>query len=133
MADGKKTSVPAELQYTDSHEWIAMDSDVATVGVTDYAQSQLGDIVFVELPEVGEYLQRGQIFGTIEAVKAVEELYAAVAGEVVEINESLDGAAERVNADPYGDGWMIKMRVESTSDLQNLLSAADYEELIADA
>jgi len=133
MADGKKTSVPAELQYTDSHEWIAMDSDVATVGVTDYAQSQLGDIVFVELPEVGEYLQRGQIFGTIEAVKAVEELYAAVAGEVVEINESLDGAAERVNADPYGDGWMIKMRVESTSDLQNLLSASDYEELIADA
>tara|TARA_B100000686_G_C16277698_1_gene707210 strand:- start:154 stop:555 length:402 start_codon:yes stop_codon:yes gene_type:complete len=133
MADGKETSVPAELQYTDSHEWIAMDSDVATVGVTDYAQSQLGDIVFVELPEVGEYLQRGQIFGTIEAVKAVEELYAAVAGEVVEINESLDGAAERVNADPYGDGWMIKMRVESTSDLQNLLSAADYEELIADA
>ena len=133
MADGKETSVPAELQYTDSHEWIAMDSDVATVGVTDYAQSQLGDIVFVELPEVGEYLQRGQIFGTIEAVKAVEELYAAVAGEVVEINESLDGAAERVNADPYGDGWMIKMRVESTSDLQNLLSASDYEELIADA
>ena len=133
MADGKEPSVPAELQYTDSHEWIAMDSDVATVGVTDYAQSQLGDIVFVELPEVGEYLQRGQIFGTIEAVKAVEELYAAVAGEVVEINESLDGAAERVNADPYGDGWMIKMRVESTSDLQNLLSASDYEELIADA
>ena len=133
MADGKKTSVPAELQYTDSHEWIAMDSDVATVGVTDYAQSQLGDIVFVELPEVGEYLQRGQIFGTIEAVKAVEELYAAGAGAVVEINESLDGAAERVNADPYGDGWMIKMRVESTSDLQNLLSASDYEELIADA
>ena len=133
MADGKKTSVPAELQYTDSHEWIAMDSDVATVGVTDYAQSQLGDIVFVELPEVGASLQRGQLFGTIEAVKAVEELYAAVAGEVVEINESLDGAAERVNADPYGDGWMIKMRGESTSDLQNLLSASDYEELIADA
>ncbi len=133
MADGKETSVPAELQYTDSHEWIALDSDVATVGVTDYAQSQLGDIVFVELPEVGEYLQRGQIFGTIEAVKAVEELYAAVSGEVVEINESLDGAAERVNADPYGDGWMIKMRVESTAELQNLLSAKDYEELIADA
>ena len=133
MAEEKETSIPAELQYTDSHEWIAMDSDVATVGVTDYAQSQLGDIVFVELPEVGEYLQRGQIFGTIEAVKAVEELYAAVAGEVVEINESLDGAAERVNADPYGDGWMIKMRVESTAELQNLLSAKDYEELIADA
>ena len=133
MAEGKETSVPAELQYTDSHEWISTDSDVATVGVTDYAQSQLGDIVFVELPEVGEYLQRGQIFGTIEAVKAVEELYAAVSGEVVEINESLDGAAERVNADPYGDGWMIKMRVESTAELQNLRSAKDYEELIADA
>ena len=132
MADGKQSSVPAELQYTDSHEWITLDSDVATVGVTDYAQSQLGDIVFVELPEVGEYLQRGQIVGTIEAVKAVEELYAAVAGEVVEVNESLDGAAERVNADPYGDGWMIKIRIESNDELQNLLSAKDYEELIAD-
>ena len=133
MADEKETNVPPELQYTDSHEWIAMDSDVATVGVTDFAQSQLGDIVFVELPEVGEYLQRGQIFGTIEAVKAVEELYAAVSGEVVEINESLDGAADRVNLDPYGAGWMIKVRIESNDELQNLLSAKDYEELIADA
>jgi len=133
MADGKETNVPAELHYTDSHEWIVMDSDVATIGVTDYAQSQLGDIVFVELPEVGEYLQRGQIFGTIEAVKAVEELYAAVSGEVVEINESLEGAAERVNADPYGDGWMIKVRIESSAELENLLSAKHYEELIADA
>jgi glycine cleavage system H protein len=133
MGDEKETNVPPELQYTDSHEWIAMDSDVATVGVTDFAQSQLGDIVFVELPEVGEYLQRGQIFGTIEAVKAVEELNAAVSGEVVEINESLDGAADRVNLDPYGAGWMIKIRIESNDELQNLLSAKDYEELIADA
>ena len=133
MAEGPEVIIPPELQYNDSHEWLTMDSDVATIGITDYAQSQLGDIVFVEMPEVGEHLQRGQAFGTVEAVKAVEELYSPVAGEVVEINESLEAAAERVNVDPYGDGWMIKVRIDAQTELAGLLSAQEYEELIADA
>ncbi|MEE3265087.1 MAG: glycine cleavage system protein GcvH, partial [Candidatus Latescibacterota bacterium] len=115
------------------HEWLSLDGDVGTIGVTDYAQSQLGDIVFVELPQVGDVLEKGQSFGTIEAVKTVEELYTPIAGEVLEINDTLEDDAEQVNSDPYSDGWMIKVRLSNTADLDTMLSAEDYEELIEDA
>ena len=101
------------------------------MGVTDYAQSELGDVVFVELPEVGESIKRGQPFGTIEAVKTVSDLYAPVSGEVVEINQSLEENADQINSDPYGDGWIIKIHIEEKSDLTRLLSAGDYADILA--
>jgi|TARA_B100000686_G_C16696025_1_gene920569 glycine cleavage system H protein len=128
-----ETRVPDELKYSEQHEWLSLDGDVGTIGVTDYAQSQLGDIVFVELPQVGDVLEKGQSFGTIEAVKTVEELYTPIAGEVLEINDTLEDDAEQVNSDPYSDGWMIKVRLSDTADLDTMLSAEDYEELIEDA
>jgi len=128
-----ETRVPDELQYSEQHEWLSLDGDVGTIGVTDYAQSELGDIVFVELPQVGDVLEKGQSFGTIEAVKTVEELYTPIAGEVLEINDTLEDDAEQVNSDPYSDGWMIKVRLSDTADLDTMLSAEDYEELIEDA
>jgi len=128
-----ETRVPDELKYSEQHEWLSLDGDVGTNGVTDYAQSQLGDIVFVELPQVGDVLEKGQSFGTIEAVKTVEELYTPIAGEVIEINDTLEDDAEQVNSDPYSDGWMIKVRLSNTADLDTMLSAEDYEELIEDA
>ena len=130
MAEAEESQVPQDLQYSEQHEWLSLDSDVGTVGITDYAQSQLGDVVFVELPEVGEILQAGQSFGTVEAVKAVEELYSPVSGEVVEINETLEDNPEQVNLDPYTGGWMIKVRLESRAELEQLSSAAEYEEYI---
>ena len=128
-----ETRVPDELKYSEQHEWLSLDGDVGTIGVTDYAQSQLGDIVFVELPQVGDVLEKGQSFGTIEAVKTVEELYTPIAGEILEINDTLEDDAEQVNSDPYSDGWMIKVRLSDTADLDTMLSAEDYEELIEDA
>ncbi|MDP7364204.1 MAG: glycine cleavage system protein GcvH, partial [Candidatus Latescibacteria bacterium] len=128
-----ETRVPDELKYSEQHEWLSLDGDVGTIGVTDYAQSQLGDIVFVELPQVGDVLEKGQSFGTIEAVKTVEELYTPIAGEVLEINDTLEDDAEQVNSDPYSDGWMIKVRLSDTANLDTMLSAEDYEELIEDA
>ena len=125
--------VPDELKYSEQHEWLSLDGDVGTIGVTDYAQSQLGDIVFVELPQVGDVLEKGQSFGTIEAVKTVEELYTPVAGEVLEINDTLEDGAEQVNGDPYRDGWMVKVRLSDMSDLDTMLSSEDYEALIEDA
>ena len=133
MTETEEPDIPQDLRYTEQHEWISLDSDVGTIGITDYAQSQLGDIVFVELPEVGELLQQGQAFGTVEAVKTVEELYCPVAGEVVEINESLEEHAEQVNNDPYTAGWMIKIRLEDRSAVERLLSAADYAEFVKGA
>ena len=127
------TNVPEELSYTEDHEWVAMDSDVGTVGITDYAQSELGDIVFVELPEVGQTLRKGERFGTVEAVKTVEEIYAPLSGEVVEVNESLEADAEQVNKDPYGAGWMIRIRCSDQDELAELLSPRDYAELISGA
>ncbi|HCV23330.1 MAG TPA: glycine cleavage system protein GcvH [Candidatus Latescibacteria bacterium] len=132
MSDAE-TRVPDELKYSEQHEWLSLDGDVGTIGVTDYAQSQLGDIVFVELPQVGDVLEKGQSFGTIEAVKTVEELYTPIAGEVLEINDTLEDDAEQVNSDPYSDGWMIKVRLSDTANLDTMLSAEDYEELIEDA
>ena len=133
MAETEEPQIPQDLHYTEAHEWMSLDSDVGTIGITHYAQSQLGDIVFVELPLVGELLQRGQAFGTVEAVKTVEELYCPVAGEVVEINESLEDHADQVNSDPYTAGWMIKIRLEDRSEVEQLLSAADYADFVKGA
>jgi glycine cleavage system H protein len=120
-------SVPEELQYTRSHEWVRTEGDTATIGITDYAQDELGDIVFVELPEVGATFDAGDSFGTVESVKAVSDLYAPVGGEVVEVNKALDDSPEKINEDPYGEGWIVKL---SVSDEGNLLSASDYEQLL---
>ncbi len=120
-------SVPEELQYTRSHEWVRSEDDTATIGITDHAQEELGDIVFVELPEEGATFDAGDAFGTVESVKAVSDLYAPVGGEVVEVNEALNDTPEKINEDPYGDGWIIKLRVSADGDL---LSASDYEQLL---
>ena len=125
-----ESSVPENVSYCDSHEWIQVESDIATIGITDFAQSELGDIVFVELPEVGEYAQRGETFGTVEAVKTVEDLIAPLSGEVLEANETLEEDAEQINKDPYGAGWMIKIRIEDEEQLEELLSPSEYSDII---
>ena len=124
-------NVPQDLRYTKEHEYVKSDGgDVVTVGITDYAQGELGDVVFVELPKVGDSFQAMQVFGTIEAVKAVSELYSPVAGEVVEVNGALDANPALVNSDPYGEGWMVKMRVAGAAALDGLMDAAAYESLV---
>ena len=120
-------SVPEELQYTRSHEWVRTEGDTATIGITDHAQEELGDIVFVELPDVGATFDVGDAFGTVESVKAVSDLYAPIGGEVVEVNETLNDAPEKINEDPYGDGWIVRLRVSDDGDL---LSSSDYEQLL---
>ena len=132
MNNKSESQIPENLSYTEEHEWISQDSDICTVGITDYAQSELGDIVFVELPEVGDYIEKGQVFGTVEAVKTVAELYAPASGEVVEVNQTLEDMVEQINTDPYGAGWMIKIRTENQEELDQLLSSQDYEDLVAD-
>lgn len=117
---------PEGLIYTEEHEWIRMEGSVAVVGVTDYAQGELGDIVFVELPETGEELESGGVFGTIEAVKTVSDLYAPISGKVVEVNHTLGDAPESVNTSPYGDGWMIKIEAADVSELDKLMDATGY-------
>jgi glycine cleavage system H protein len=121
-------NIPEELQYTRSHEWVRTEGDTATVGITDHAQEELGDIVYIELPEEGATFEAGEPFGTVESVKAVSDLYTPVGGEVVEVNETLDDSPEKINEDPYGEGWLIKLRVSDTRT--DLLSASDYEQLL---
>jgi glycine cleavage system H protein len=125
-------NVPQDLRYTREHEYLkpAGEDGVYFVGITDYAQGELGDVVFVELPSLGEHFDGGATFGTIEAVKAVSDLYCPVAGEVVEVNVTLDANPAAVNSDPYGEGWMIKLRVDNQADVDGLLDAAQYEQLI---
>lgn len=123
-------NTPAELKYTKDHEWVRIEGDVAVVGITDFAQSELGDIVFVDIQTEGETLSKGDVFGTIEAVKTVADAYMPVSGEVVEVNAGLDGAPEKVNSDPYGEGWMVKIKVSDASEFDTLLSAEQYEEII---
>ncbi len=123
-------NIPEDLKYTKDHEWAKVDSDVVTVGITDYAQGELGDVVFVELPEVGSSVTQDEAFGTIEAVKAVADLYSPVSGEVVEVNEKLVDAPETVNQDPYGEGWMIKIKLNDPSELDKLMDARAYQKLI---
>ena len=120
-------SVPEELQYTRSHEWVRTEGDTATIGITDHAQDELGDIVFVELPEEGVTFDAGDSFGTVESVKAVSDLYTPVGGEVVEVNEALSGSPEKINEDPYGEGWIVRIQVSGEGDL---LSASDYEQFV---
>jgi glycine cleavage system H protein len=123
-------NVPSELKFTKDHEWVRIEGDVATVGITDFAQSQLGDIVFVEVPTVGETLSQHAVFGTIEAVKTVSDLFCPVAGEVVEFNAELDDAPDAVNRDPYGAGWIVRVAMSDPSQVDSLLSAEEYKELI---
>lgn len=124
------SSYPDDRLYTRSHEWIKVEGDVGTVGITDHAQKELGDVVFVELPEPGQLFDADQEFGTIESVKAVSELYLPVAGEVIEINTALKDEPAAVNEDPHGDGWLLKIKVSSDGDLKGLLAAADYEKFV---
>ncbi len=127
------TVVPEDLRYSKDHEWVAFDKEdgVATVGITDYAQGELGDVVFVELPGEGATVTAHAPCGTIEAVKAVSELFAPVSGAVLEVNRELEGSPELVNSEPYGGGWMIKVKLDSPDDLKSLLSAADYEQHVS--
>ncbi len=120
-----------DLLYTEEHEWVSVEEDVATIGITDYAQGELGDVVFVELPAVGAEVKQMESFGTIEAVKAVSDLFAPVSGQVVEINEALTDQPELVNKDPYVDGWMIKIKLSDLSELESLLKADAYKSLIS--
>ena len=123
-------NVPENLKYTEDHEWVKVDGDVAVVGITDFAQGELGDIVFVDIQTVGETLGKGETFGTIEAVKTVADAFMPVSGEVLEVNEALDGAPDLVNTDPYGEGWMIKIKFSDASEFDTLLTAEQYKEII---
>lgn len=122
---------PANLRYTKDHEWVSLDGDIATIGITQFAQSELGDIVYVEVDTIGKGLKAGDVFGTVEAVKTVSDLFLPVSGSITELNPALAGAPELVNTDPYGEGWMVKMKVNNTADLDELLDAAGYEAVVA--
>lgn len=122
--------VPEDLKYTKEHEWAKIEGDIATIGITDFAQSELSDIVYIELPAIGTLVEQMQPFGSIEAVKTVADLYAPLTGEVVEVNEELETNPGIINEDPYGLGWMIKIRITNPEEIQNLLSAEEYKKLI---
>lgn len=121
---------PANLRYTKDHEWISLDGNIATIGITDYAQRELGDIVYVEVDTIGKSLEAGAVFGTVEAVKTVSDLFLPVSGTITELNADLAGTPESVNNDPYGAGWMVKMTVNNPADVEALLDAAAYEALV---
>ncbi|NOY47352.1 MAG: glycine cleavage system protein GcvH [Chlorobi bacterium] len=123
-------NIPSELKYTKDHEWISIEGDVITIGITDFAQSELGDIVYVEVETVDETLEADEVFGTVEAVKTVSDLFLPVSGEIIEFNEALEDEPEKVNTDPYGDGWMIKVKCADVSQLDALLSADDYKAIV---
>ncbi|MDA9127960.1 glycine cleavage system protein GcvH [Flavobacteriaceae bacterium] len=123
-------NIPAEFKYTKDHEWVSVEGDVATVGITDFAQGELGDIVYVEVETLDESLEMEAVFGTVEAVKTVSDLFLPVSGEIIEFNDTLEGEPELVNSDPYGQGWMIKIKMSNPSELEELLSAEDYAALI---
>lgn len=123
-------NIPADLKYTKDHEWVKIDGDIATVGVTDFAQGELGDIVYVEVETVGDTLEREEVFGTVEAVKTVSDLFLPLSGEITEFNENLESEPETVNSDPYGKGWMIKMKISNPDEVEELLDAAAYKEII---
>jgi len=123
-------NIPADLKYSKDHEWIKIDGDIATVGITDFAQGELGDIVYVEVETLDENLAKEEVFGTVEAVKTVSDLFMPVSGEIIEFNEILEDEPEKVNTDPYGDGWMVKIKMNNSSEVENLLLDADYKELI---
>jgi glycine cleavage system H protein len=123
-------NIPNNLKYTKDHEWVVIDGDVATIGITDFAQKELGDIVYVEVETLDQTLDKDEIFGTVEAVKTVSDLFLPLSGEVIEFNEALETEPELVNSDPYGDGWMIKVKISDRSEIDGLMSADDYKSLI---
>ncbi|MFR9524349.1 MAG: glycine cleavage system protein GcvH [Rikenellaceae bacterium] len=123
-------NIPSNLKYSSDHEWCSVEGDVATIGITDFAQSQLGDIVFVDVPTVGEQIAAGDLFGTIEAVKTVSDAFSPVSGEVLEFNDGVDADPAIVNAEPYGAGWLVKIKISDPAELDSLLSAEQYGELI---
>lgn len=123
-------NIPANLKYTKDHEWVSLDGDIATVGITDFAQKELGDIVYVEVETLDQTLEKEEVFGTVEAVKTVSDLFLPLAGEVIEFNDALESAPETVNSDPYGKGWMVKVKVTNAADFDTLLSSEAYKELI---
>jgi glycine cleavage system H protein len=123
---------PSDLKYTKDHEWVKINGDTATVGITDFAQRELGDIVYVDVNTIGETIEKEAVFGTVEAVKTVSDLFMPLSGEVLEVNKDIDSAPEIVNTDPYGKGWMIKMRLTNMAELSGLLSADDYKKLIGE-
>ena len=123
-------NIPAELKYTKDHEWVRIEGNIAVVGITDFAQGELGDIVFVDIDSVGDELNAGDVFGSVEAVKTVSDLYLPISGKVVEFNEELEGEPELVNTDPYGRGWIIKLEIAAGADQSELLSAEQYNEVI---
>ncbi|MBI52576.1 MAG: glycine cleavage system protein H [Flavobacteriaceae bacterium] len=125
-------NIPEELKYTKDHEWISFDGEIATVGITDFAQRELGDIVYVEVETVGDTLDADEVFGTVEAVKTVSDLFLPVSGEIIEFNEDLEDTPEDVNAEPYSKGWMIKMKISNPDDLNQLLDSNQYRELIGE-
>jgi glycine cleavage system H protein len=126
----KHMNIPAELKYTKDHEWVKLEGDIATIGITEFAQSELGDIVYVEIETVGETLAQEEVFGSVEAVKTVSDLFLPMAGEIIEFNEELERTPENVNADPYGKGWMIKIKVSDASQYDELLDSEAYASLI---
>lgn len=126
----KAMNIPENLKYTKDHEWIKIDGDQAYVGITDYAQNELGDIVFVEIETEGENLDKEEVFGTVEAVKTVSDIFMPISGEVMEVNSKLEDSPEIVNKDPYGEGWLIKVKISDKSELEELLEAGKYKELI---
>jgi glycine cleavage system H protein len=123
---------PTDRRYTKEHEWILVDGSMGTVGITDYAQHELGDVVFVELPKPGAKLESGQSFGTVESVKAVSEIYSPVSGEVLEVNDALANAPEKINQDPHGAAWLVKVKLANSAEVNGLMDAASYEAYIAD-
>ena len=123
-------NVPSNLKYTKDHEWVLIEDDIATVGITDFAQGELGDIVYVEVETLDETLDREEVFGTVEAVKTVSDLFLPLSGEIVEFNDSLESEPEKVNTDPYGDGWMIKIKISNQEEIEDLLDDAAYKAII---
>ncbi len=123
-------NIPSDLQYTKDHEWVKVEGDVATVGITDFAQGELGDIVYVEVETLDETLDKDEVFGSVEAVKTVSDLFLPLSGEIIEFNEALEDEPEKVNTDPYGEGWMVKVKINDASEIDGLLSDGDYKGLI---
>ena len=121
---------PNDIKYTKEHEWVSLDGETATIGITDYAQSQLGDIVFVEFPDINSEINQNETFGVIEAVKTVADLFAPVSGEIIEVNSSLEDSPNFINSDPYGSGWIIKIKINDSNEYNGLMSSDDYEEHI---
>ncbi len=123
-------NLPSDLKYTKDHEWVKLDGEIATVGITDFAQGELGDIVYVEVETLDETLDKDEVFGTVEAVKTVSDLILPLSGEIIEFNEALEDAPEKVNSDPYGEGWMVKIKISDISEVDDLLSAEEYKEVV---